>query len=204
MVKTGPNLAVWAATSALLVAAAEVRAQAVDEAKALKVKAAYLYNFAKFVEWPDNVFENDKAPFVIGVLGDDPFGRILDDTVKAKKIATRGIRVRRFHWSGERDRTTLRSCHVLYISASERLRLDDILAALKEYPVLVVSDLHEFAHDGGMIGFVLKKGRIVFEINNQALERARLKASSKLLKLARIVEPKKPRAREFRITAHRP
>ena len=192
------------AASAWLILTPSVCAQELDEAKARKVKVAYLYNFTKFIEWPDKAFEDDQAPFVIGVLGDNPFGRILDDAVKAKKVAGRPIKVRRFDWSKREDRTSLESCHVLYISKSERHRLDDILTALEERPVLVVSDMSEFARDGGMIGLVLEKGRIVFEVNREALEGAGLGASSKLLKLARIVEPKKRNPRESRITTRRP
>ncbi len=181
-----------------------VRAQSVDEAKALKVKAAYLYNFAKFIEWPDQASEDDQAPFVIGVLGEDPFGRILDDTVKGKKIAKRPIEIRRLRWSKQEDRAKLERCHILYISESERHRTDHIISVLEERPLLIVSDIHEFAHSGGMIGFVLEKGRIVFEINREALERARLKASSKLLKLARIVEPKRRHGGQSRASKGKP
>ena len=192
------------AASAWVVLTSSVCAQEVDEAKATKVKAAYLYNFTKFIQWPDTAFEDDKAPFVIGVLGDDPFGRILDDTVRGKKIAERSVKIRRLSWKEEEGRTSLRSCHILYISDSERYRLDDILAALEQRPVLVVSDVREFASDGGMIGFVLEQGRIIFEVNREALERAELKASSKLLKLARIVEPSGRPARESRVGTRRP
>lgn len=179
------------AAFAWLMPAASVCAEEVDKAKALKVKAAYLYNFAKFVEWPDNAFENEKAPLVIGVLGDDPFGRILDNTAKDKHVAEHPVKIRRFRWNKQEDRAGLKNCHILFISGSEQNRLAKILTALKERPVLVVSDIHNFARDGGMVGFVLEKGRIAFEINREVLEKAKLKASSRLLKLARIVEPRR-------------
>lgn len=179
------------AVSALLAPTLPVGAQEIDEAKSLKVKAAYLYNFAKFIEWPDGAFEDEQAPFVVGVLGDDPFGQILDDTVEAKNVAQRSVKIQRLHWNNKADRDKLKNCHILFISASERSRLDKIFAALEECPVLVVSDIHDFARDGGMIGFVLEKGRIAFETSREALEKAKLKASSRLLKLARIVEPSK-------------
>lgn len=166
----------------------DVRAQNIDKRKALKVKAAFLYNFAKFVEWPDSVFEDDNAPFVIGVLGDDPFGAILDATVKDKTILGRPIRIRRFRWSRSEDRVELTRCEAVYICTSERFRLDEILATLRGHPILTISDLPNFAGNGGNIGFVLDDGRIRFEMNRRAQERARLKTSSKLLKLARIVE----------------
>lgn len=178
------------AASAWLTPTPAVRAQEIDEAKALKVKAAYLYNFAKFIEWPDDALGDEETPFVIGVLGDDPFRRILNDTVKAKKIANRPVKIRRLSWSSQVDRAKLKDCHVLYISNSERRRLKEIFVALEDQPVLLVADIPGFARDGGMIGFVLEKQRIVFEINREALGHAKLKASARLLKLARIVQPK--------------
>ena len=167
-----------------------VRAQEVDQPKARKVKAAYLYNFAKFVHWPDDVFEDDEAPVVIGVLGNDPFGHVLDDTVKGKKIGERPIQIQRFDWNKEEDRSRLLDCHVLYISSSEQYRFDDIHEALDKHPMLLVGDVEDFAANGGMIGLVLEKGRIVFQINRVAVARAKLRISARLLKLARIVEPR--------------
>ncbi len=181
-----------------------VRAQVIDEAKATKVKAAYLYNFAKFIEWPDDALGDEEAPFVIGVLGDDPFGRSLDDTVKAKKIATRAVEIRRLRWSKQVDRAKLEGCHILYISNSERSRLKQIVAALEDQPVLLVADMPGFASDGGMIGFVLEKQRIIFEINREALEQAKLKASARLLKLARIVQVKGRRPQGSRTAKGKP
>ena len=106
------------AASAWLAPAPAVRAQDLDEAKALKVKAAYLYNFAKFIEWPNDALGDEETPFVIGVLGDDPFGRILDDTVKEKKIARRPVKIRRLSWSKRVDREKLKNCHILFVSNS--------------------------------------------------------------------------------------
>ncbi len=174
--------------------ATDVRAQDVDQVKALKVKAAFLYNFTKFIQWPDASSEEHKSPFLIGVLGDDPFGTILDETVQGKTISGHPIRIRRFRWSRSHDRAELTRCHGLFIGRSEQFRLAEILATLTGQPVLTVSDIPDFAQSGGSIGFVLTEGRIRFEMNRQALERARLKASSKLLKLARIVEAQKHEA----------
>ncbi len=192
------------AASAALTPTPAVRAQEIDEAKALKVKAAYLYNFAKFIQWPDNAFEDETTPFVIGVLGDDPFGQILDATVKAKKIAQRAVKIRRLRWSMQVDRAKLKDCHVLYISNSEQRRLKDILATLEDQPVLLVADIGGFASDGGMIGFVLENQRLIFEINREALEHTKLKASAKLLKLARIVKPKDRRPEGSRTAKGKP
>ncbi len=164
-----------------------VRAQEIDQAKAIKVKAAYLYNFAKFIEWPEDTFEEEKAPFIIGVLGNGPFGRVLDDTVRGKKIAQRPVKIRRFRTSEVADRTKLKGCHILYVCSSQRNRLKEILLEVNARPILLVSDIPEFARNGGMIGFLIEKQRIIFEINRDALAKAKLKARAKLLKLARIV-----------------
>ncbi|MFQ5489736.1 MAG: YfiR family protein [Phycisphaerae bacterium] len=166
-------------------------AQEIDKTKALKVKAAYLFNFAKFIEWPNKADGQTKSPFVFGVMGNDSFGRVLGRTVRAKSIAGRTIEVRRMQWDATEDRSALRSCHILFIGSSERSRVGDIFAALQGAPTLLVSDLEGFARAGGMIGFVLEAGRIVFEINQQAIEAVGLKVSSKLLRLARIVESKR-------------
>ncbi len=180
-----------AATTALLLSAESAHAQEIDEAKALRVKAAYLYKLPKFVDWPVSAFEGDQKNFFIGVLGEDPFGRILDDTIRAKTAGSRPVKVRRLRWTNDKDRAALKSCQVLFISASERHRLGEVLAELTEQPVLLVSDIPDFASVGGMIGLVLEKGNIVFEINVVSVERAGLRAQSKLLRLARIVETSK-------------
>jgi len=168
-----------------------LHAQDIDKTKALKVEAAYLYNFARFIQWPKRVVEGEDTSFVIGVLGDDPFGRILDDTVRSKTLAGHGVTVRRLWWQQQKDRVALKDCQILYISRSEQHRLDEIIRALEHVPVLIVSAIDDFARKGGMIGFVLDQGRIVFEINRSAMQNARLKASSKLLRLARLVDGNK-------------
>lgn len=193
-------LAVWSA----LMLTHPVPAQWIDEHKALKVTAAFLFNFAKFVTWPDTAFEHDKVPFVIGVLGDDPFGHILEDSTRTRKIRGRSIEIRRYRWSPDEDRQALRSCHLLYISSSEGFRLDEVLAALKKHPVLVVSDIPEFVRAGGMIGLTVENQRIVFEINRESLAKSALIASARLLDLARNIDSKKHGDREIRTTSERP
>jgi len=193
--KTKPLLMVWAVFCGLLPAAA-VRAQQIDESKATKVKAAYLYNFAKFIDWPGNALGEQTMPFVIGVLDDEAFARSLDATVRGKSVANRAVNIRRLGWVKREDRAKLSECHVLYVGRSVRHRLGDVLTMLEEQPVLVVSDIRSFATEGGMIGFVLEQGRIVFEINRDALHRGKLKASAKLLKLARVVESRATAGRQ--------
>jgi hypothetical protein len=147
-----------------------------------EVKAAFLYNFAKFVEWPAEAFDDADAPLTIGVLGEDPFGDTLEQTVKGKTANGRKLAIRRFH--KVRD---LQPCHILFISSSEKRHLSEILDRLKGSSVLTVGEVEGFAKRGGVINFFVEDNRIRFEVNVDAAKRAKLKMSSKLLRLARIV-----------------
>jgi hypothetical protein len=149
-----------------------------------QVKAVFLFNFAQFVEWPTNAFAEAQAPLVIGVLGDDPFGAYLDETVRGERVNNRKLVVRRFRRVEE-----IQSCHVLFISPSEAERLEQILAALKGRPILTVSDAEGFSRRGGMIRFVTEKNKIRLKINPEAAKAARLTISSKLLRPSDIVSP---------------
>jgi hypothetical protein len=143
-----------------------------------QVKAALLFNFVKFVEWPPNAFADANTPFVIGVLGQDPFGSYLDDTVRGERWNGRPLVVQRYRSAGE-----LKNCHVLFISRSESDRLDQILASLKYRKILTVTDA---AGDNGgvIIRFINDGNRIRFKIDAQAAKTASLTISSKLLRLA--------------------
>ena len=147
-----------------------------------QVKAAYLFNFLKFVEWPGDPLANTNGHWVIGIVGDDPFGDDLAQIVSGKTVQGHELLVRRFQ-SGE----DLRACHVLFISASEKKRLPSMLAALSGSSVLTVGDMDHFIESGGMIQFVIENKRVRFAIDVGASSRARLKVSSKLLSLARTV-----------------
>ncbi len=192
----------------LLVAGVAANAtQEIDEVTAAKVKAAYLYNFARFVKWPGDAFKDDDAPVIIGVVGRDPFGDLLDRTVANKKAKGRALVIRRITSPLLPDASDdepdpyraiaaeLRGCHLLYISRSDEAGFPRILELLHDAPVLTVSDINAFALDGGIVEFVLdpKKGTIGFHINHGVAKQAELHISSKVLKLADIVEsrPKK-------------
>jgi len=155
------------------------RAQSVSE---YQVKAAFLYNFAKFVEWPPNLFNDPRDPFVLCVAGDDPFGNLLDGIVLGKTANGHPLAVRRLR----REREA-RSCQILFVSSSERNRLRPVLKSLRGASVLTVGETDGFAQEGGMINLTLEDNRVHFEINVAAAERAGLKISSKLLSLARVV-----------------
>jgi hypothetical protein len=166
----------------LLLAAPAGAARSPEEDLEYGVKAAFLYNFAKFVDWPAGAFPDARSPFNLCVLGDDPFGPLLDRTVADDSIDGRPIAVRRGARLAE-----LRGCHVLFVSRSERERRREVLAALHNAAVLTVGDADGFLADGGMIDFVLESNRVRFEVNLAAVEKSPLKMSSKLLRLARVV-----------------
>jgi len=147
-----------------------------------QVKAAYLFNFLKFVEYPSESFADPLAPFVIGIAGEDPFGSALPQVVTGKTVQGRDL-VLRFYRAGE----DLRGAHILFISASEKKRLPVILSGLRGSSVLTVSDMEGFLDAGGMVQFLNENDRVRFAINVEATGRARLKLSSKLLSLAKVV-----------------
>lgn len=146
-----------------------------------KVKAAFLYNFTLFVEWPAEAFSGNDSPLNICILGKSPFGDVLG-SLKGKTVKTRKLVVRQINSVQE-----MRSCQVLFVSASEKMQLPNILAAAKNQNVLTVSDMDGFAEAGGIINFITLEDKVRFEINLKAAQQARLKISSQLLKLARDV-----------------
>lgn len=149
------------------------------------VKASYLFNFTKYTDWPTNAFTNATAPLVIGVLGDDPFGPALDQTVAKRTSQGRAVVLRR-----AREVGALPDCHAIFICRSEQARLPAILAALRDRPVVTVCDTDVFFEQGVMIKFTPVKERLRFEVRRDAAEQAGLKFSSGLLDAALHVWPK--------------
>lgn len=148
-----------------------------------KVKAAFLYNFAKLVEWPTNVFASDTTPVLLGVLGKDPFDQALDEIVAGRTVQNRPVRVVRFT-SVEQ----ITNCQVLYISESERRKLDSIFDALRGRPILTVGDMKGF-ESRGMITLVKSNASINLRINLEATRQARLQLSSRLIRLDKSLRP---------------
>jgi hypothetical protein len=175
--------AAWLLVSGMLYVLGATPASAqVAKAPEYSLKAAYLFNFAQFVEWPSNSFTSEDAPIVIGVLGEDPFAGALDQAVKEKKVHGRPFEIRRSKQIGD-----LSACHVLFVCASEAKRLSDILPAIKRAGLLTVSDIDRFAEQGGVINFTIENNRIRFEVNMNSAATADLKISAQLLRLARKV-----------------
>jgi hypothetical protein len=154
------------------------------ESREYQIKAAFLVNFMQFVTWPSNAFANDDAPFCIGVLGDDPFGPALDQTVQGETVNHHKIVVQR-----RRRIEDCKNCQMVFVSRSEEKNLPVILAKLDSGPVLTVSEMRGFARRGGIINFYLEGNKVRFEINPAVAQRDKLKMSAQLLSLGRIVEP---------------
>ena len=160
---------------------AEVRAPSAASHE-FEIKAVFLYNFVRFVDWPLRVFPEPQTPMIIGVLGEDPFGAALDEAVHGETVNGRPLVVRRFRRVEDVDH-----CHVLFISRSESARLGSILARLKDQGILTVSDADDFTRHGGMIRFVTESNKVRLRINVEASRAAGLMISSKLLRPAEIV-----------------
>lgn len=144
-----------------------------------QVKAAFLFNFAKFIEWPPRAFASVKSPLIIGILGENPFHDDLVQTIRNKTVDDHPVLIKQFYSASDAT-----NCHILFISASERKHLPEIFNTLKGASVLTVSETDRFTEKGGMINFVLEGTKIRFQINKNAATSAGLKISSKLMSLA--------------------
>jgi uncharacterized protein DUF4154 len=144
-----------------------------------QLKATFLFQFTQFVEWPAQAFSASESPLTIGILGQDPFGSFLDDTIRDENINEHPLVVERYARLED-----VRNCHLLYISRAEAGRIHEIVAALNGRSVLLVSDAEGFADGGGMIQFVRQQNKMGLRINLSAARSANLTISSKLLRLA--------------------
>jgi hypothetical protein len=151
------------------------------------VKAAFICNFADFVVWPAAGPAERADTLTIGILGDDPFGRLIDDAAKARSVPDRRLEVARLESPEEAPEV-----EILFVAASEEKSLPAILEKLRGHPVLTVGDLPGFAAAGGVIGLLVEDKRVRLEINVAASQRAGLEISSRLLMLARLVEDALP------------
>ncbi|MDB6021637.1 MAG: hypothetical protein JWQ04_1494 [Pedosphaera sp.] len=145
-----------------------------------QVKAAFLYNFAKFVKWPESAFAESNSPITIGIVGEDPFGSALALAVKDKTINGHPLNLRPVTSPAE-----MRFCQVVFLCQKPKRNLAETVAALKQASILTVSETDRFTEAGGMINFVMEGTKVRFEINDAAATQAGLTISSKLLNLAR-------------------
>lgn len=162
----------------LAASAGAIAAQA-PPASEYEVKAAFLYNFAKFVEWPPAELATSDAPLVIGLLGADPFGHTLDLIVADKHIGGHPLIIKRF-----RDASDAEGCHILFVGASDPAALARVGLVLARHAVLTVGEMQGFNQQGGIIQFVIEDNKVRFQINLAAADKAGLKISAQLLKLA--------------------
>lgn len=164
---------------AILLTAGWLRAADVQPSE-YKLKAAFLFHFSQFVDWPANSFADNQAPFVIGVLGKNPFGADLDQTIHGKIVGSRKLMVREFGSIAE----ATNNCQILFISSSEQQKFPEIISSLAGSKILTVGEADNFGDAGGMIHFVLEGTKIRFRVNEGAAIRSGLKISAKLLSLA--------------------
>jgi hypothetical protein len=173
------NIVHWFSVFVLAMLACAANAQS----KEYQIKAAFLYNFAQFVDWPSATFANTNAPFYIGILGDDPFDGVLDETIQDETINGHKIVAVRSQRIEE-----LKNCQIIFVSKSEKRRVAEILTELDSKPILTVSEIEGFAQHGGGINFFLAGTKVRFEINPGAAQSDGLKISSQLLSLGKIVQ----------------
>lgn len=147
-----------------------------------EVKAAFLFHFAQFVEWPEETFKDATSPMTYCTVGKEPFHGLLDAALSGKTIGARPIRV--VHLKQPQE---VAGCQVLFVGGAEEKNLPAIIVHSQGTSALTVGDSEHFVQDGGMIGFVLEENKVRFEINLQAAQKAKLRISSRLLALARSV-----------------
>ena len=146
-----------------------------------QVKAVFLYNFTQFIEWPSTAFHGSDAPFVIGILGNDPFGKFLDEALAGEKIMGHAMKVERYQ-----DVKDISSCHILFINPN--YQLGEALTVTRNRTILTVSDAVNFMKMGGMIRFFTQNNKIRLQVNTSAVKSGKLVISSKLLRLAAIYD----------------
>lgn len=168
-------------TKVLLLAACGASSLAAQATREYDLKAVFLFNFATFVEWPESARPPAGQPIIIGVLGRDPFGAMLDEVVVGEKSKDRPLEIRRY-----RTPEAAQEAHILYISASEERRLAKILRGMRGKPVLTVADVPRSVDAGTIISFSTGD-RLQLHVNLAAAQQAGLNISSKLMRVATIV-----------------
>jgi len=174
----------------VLVAAPRVRADS-EKSKEYQIKAAFLYNFINFVDWPKEKVEDNDNLITIGIIGKDPFEQAFEP-LKNKQTKGKKVLIKRFISFKESTLSTdqveaIRKCHLLFICRSEKEQLRKIINIVKDHNVLTVGDMNDFLESGGIINFVIDDQKVRFEINNNAAKQEKLNIRSKLLRLAKKV-----------------
>ena len=175
-----------ALVTALLTCGFEASAQNADSSDSSEylIKAGFIYNFAKLVEWPTSAFPQSGNPIVIAVLGNDSFADVLEHAVDGKRIDSHPFSVKRLKWKEFKEC----SCHILFLAVQESAHADEIIQSVKTASVLTIAETPGFAKRGGIINFTLQDSKVRFEANVEAAKQSGLIISSRLLSLARIVQ----------------
>jgi hypothetical protein len=147
-----------------------------------QVKAVFLYNFTHFVDWPAGAFEHSYEPFIIGIVGKDPFGHYLQDAVAQERIGSHIIRIE--HYESAAD---IKDCHILYVGSQDPDEIRRVLRAVSNKKILTVGDTPNFIRWGGMIRFFTENNKIRLQINNTLAKDLDLKISSKLLRVSQVI-----------------
>jgi hypothetical protein len=153
-------------------------------AREYEVKAAFIFKFAQFMEWPAGAFTSDTDAIIVATVGDDPFQGSLDRVMAGKTIGSRPMAV--VHFSSVDQ---IQRCHVLFISAANADELPAILSKVAKSPVVTIGEQDDFCASGGVIQFLIEDAKIHFEVNTAAADQSGVKISSRLLKLAKIYNP---------------
>ncbi len=148
-----------------------------------EVKAAYIFNFTKFIDWPEASFDNSASPYVLGIYGNDPFGDIIKKIIGNRQSNRRKWVVKYYNRPEQ-----IKKCHVLFITDVKNSEVNQLLESIKDKPILSVGDeVNQFCEQGGIINFTQKNSSKRFEINNKEAKKAGLSISSKLLMLSKII-----------------
>lgn len=168
-----------AALAFLALPSAALRAVPTAPPNEYALKSVFLYNFCRFIEWPDSAFTSPNEPLIIGIVGEDPFGALLKKAVEGETYHGRPIQIE--HYRGSRD---IKHCHLLFVGRAETAHLDVILEALGSKSVVTVGETEDFLDHGGMIALPAERNRVLLRVNAPALRAANLDVSSKLLRVA--------------------
>jgi uncharacterized protein DUF4154 len=144
-----------------------------------QIKAVFLYNFAQFTQWPDSAFSGEKSPIIIGIVGSDPFGPVLGETVHGESIQGHPVSIEHYAHSAD-----IKTCHILFISQPEIRHCDEIVKAVKGKPVLTVADSDGSGCAAAIIRFAVENNKVHFRVNSEAARAADIDLSSKLLRVA--------------------
>lgn len=147
-----------------------------------EIKAAYLYNFINYIDWPENAFPAPGGTITIGIVGQNPFDAALE-VLNNKQVKGRTLALKQIT-----DAKDLDQCQIVFINSSEKSRLPELLEKLKNSRALTVSEIDGFAQQGGVINFISEHNKVRFEINPDAAHRLGLNISSELLKLAKVIK----------------